>query len=58
MMFPQTAFRPDPHLCFAQSDPCADAPHPRNAATLCRLKKAFESYSLAKICARQRARHV
>lgn len=51
MMFPQSTFRPDPHLCFSQF---ADVPHPRNATTIGRLKKAFESYDYAKIYAKGR----
>lgn len=50
-MFPQTTFRPDPHLCFSQP---INAPHPRNCHTIARLLKAFESYPLAKICAKNR----
>lgn len=51
MMFPQTVWKPDPHLCFAQ--PIVQ-PHPRNKATIAKLCRAFESYPLAKMVAKQR----
>lgn len=53
-MFPQSTFTPDRHLCFNQ--PIA-APHPRNAATICRLKTAFESYPTAKMYAKARKQY-
>lgn len=51
MMFPQTVYKPDPHLCFSQP---VTAPHPRNAVTIARLRKAFASYPTAKIYAKNR----
>lgn len=50
-MFAQVDYKPDPHLRFSQP---INVPHPRNASTICRLRKAFESYPTAKMYAKAR----
>jgi hypothetical protein len=51
MMFATVDYKADPHLCFAQP---VIQPHPRNPATIAKLRKAFESFPFAKICAKAR----
>ena len=50
-MFAQVDYKADPHLCFSQP---VIQPHPRNPATISRLRKAFESFPSAKIYAKNR----
>jgi len=50
-MFPQTTFRPDPHLSYTQR---VDQPHPRNCRTIAKLCRAFESFPTAKMYAKAR----